>query len=72
MCPKREWFSSYMPYDEVSVLIGKNVVCKTVRIGNIHIRMLTGSNPHERTTRSGFEEESSLVGSFLKLEDTSF
>ena len=32
MCPKREWFSTYKPYDGGSVLMGNGTVCKTVGI----------------------------------------
>ena len=38
MCSKREWFSTYKPYDEGSVLMGNDTVCKTVGIGNIRMR----------------------------------
>jgi len=42
MCPKREWFSTYKTYDGGSILIENDVVCKTVGIGNIRMRMLDG------------------------------
>ena len=42
MCPKREWFSTYKSYDGGSVLIGNDVVCKTVGIDNIRMRMFYG------------------------------
>ena len=42
MCPKREWFSTYKPYDGGSVLMENNAVCKTVGIGNIRMRMFDG------------------------------
>jgi len=35
MRPKREWFSTYKPYDGGSVLMKNDAVCKTVSIGNI-------------------------------------
>ena len=35
ICPKREWFSTYKSYDGGSVLIGNDVMYKTVGIGNI-------------------------------------
>ena len=38
-CPKKEWFSTYKPYDRGSVLMGNDTVCKTVGIGNIFLRM---------------------------------
>ena len=41
MCPKRKWFSTYKSYEGSSVLMG-NTVCKTVGIGNIHMRMFDG------------------------------
>jgi len=42
MCLKKEWYSTYKPYDGGSVLMGNNTVCKTVGIGNIHMRMFDG------------------------------
>ena len=39
---KREWFSTYKPYDGGSVLIGNYVMCKIVGIGNIRMRMFDG------------------------------
>jgi len=42
MCPKREWFSTYKPYDGGSVLIRNDTVCKIVSIGNIRMRMFDG------------------------------
>jgi len=40
--PKREWFSTYKPYDGGSILMGNDAVCKTVGIGNIRMRMFDG------------------------------
>ena len=40
--PKREWFSTYKPYNGGSVLVGNDAVCKTVGIGNIRIRIFDG------------------------------
>ena len=42
MCSKREWFSTYKPYDGGFVLMGNDVVCKTIGIGNIHMRIFDG------------------------------
>jgi len=42
----QKWFSTYKPYDGGSVLVGNNIVCKTVGIGNISMRMFDG---HVRT-----------------------
>ena len=42
MCSKREWFSTYKSYDGGSVLMENDIVCKTVGIGNIRMRMLDG------------------------------
>ena len=42
MYPKREWFSPYKPYDGGSILMENDVVCKTVSIGNIRMRMFNG------------------------------
>jgi len=39
ICLKREWFSTYKSYDEGSVLMEIDTVCKTVGIGNIRMRM---------------------------------
>jgi len=46
MCPKREWFSTFKPYDEGTVLMGNDAVCKTVGIDNIRMRMF---DEHVRT-----------------------
>ena len=42
MCSKREWLSTYKLYGGRSVLMGKTVVCKTVSIDNIRMRMFDG------------------------------
>jgi len=42
MCPKKERFGTYKPYDGGSVLMDNDTVCKTVGIGNIRIRMFDG------------------------------
>jgi len=42
MYPKKEWFSTYKLYDGGSVLMENDVVCKTIGIGNIHMRMFDG------------------------------
>ena len=42
VCPKREWFSTYKPYDGGSVLMGNDASCKTVSIGNICMRIFNG------------------------------
>ena len=42
MCPKREWFSIYKPYDRGSVLMRNDAVCKTVGISNIRMRIFDG------------------------------
>jgi len=42
VCSKREWFSAYKPYDEGFVLMGNDVVCKAVGIGNIRIGIFDG------------------------------
>ena len=42
MCPKREWLSTYKPFDGGSVLLGNNTVCKLIGIINIRMRMFDG------------------------------
>ena len=42
MCLKREWLSTYKPYDKGSILMGNDDVCKIVGIGNIRMRMFDG------------------------------
>ena len=37
-----EWFSTFKPFDGDSVLTGNNIVCKTISIDNICMRMLDG------------------------------
>jgi len=41
--PKREWFSTYKPFDGGSVMMGNGTICKTVNIGNIHMKMFDGN-----------------------------
>jgi len=66
MCPKRKWFNTYKPYDAGSVLMGNDVVCKTIGIGDIRMRIFNG---YVRTLINmrhvpRFKEESSLARSF--------
>ncbi|KAK2994968.1 hypothetical protein RJ640_017429 [Escallonia rubra] len=42
MCPNRDWFATYCPFDGGKVLIGNDVACKVVEIGSIQIRMHDG------------------------------
>ena len=42
MCPKKEWFSTHKTYDGGSVLMGNDVLCRTIGIGNIHMRVFDG------------------------------
>ncbi|KAK2989446.1 hypothetical protein RJ640_018764 [Escallonia rubra] len=42
MCPNRDWFATYRPFDGVKVLMRNDVACKVVGIGSIHIRMYDG------------------------------
>src|SRR3954464_7748960 len=42
VCPKREWFSTYQPCDDGTVLMGNNAECKVVGIGSIRMRMFDG------------------------------
>ena len=69
MCPKKEWVSTYKPYDGGSVLMGNDVVCKAVCISNNRMRIFDG---YVRTLTNvrhvpRFMEESSLVRSFGSL-----
>ncbi|KAL5553358.1 hypothetical protein UlMin_040759 [Ulmus minor] len=43
MCPTRDWFKEYKELDGGKVLIGNNIPCQIVGIGNISIRMFDGS-----------------------------
>src|SRR4051812_46895009 len=42
MCPRREWFSTYQPWDGGSVLMGNNAECNIIGAGNIRMRMFDG------------------------------
>jgi hypothetical protein len=42
LCPHQNWFSTYQVVDGGSVLIGKNVSCKTVVVGSIRINIFDG------------------------------
>jgi len=42
MCSKREWFSTYKPYDGGSILKENDAMCKPVGISNICMRMFDG------------------------------
>lgn len=42
MCPNRSWFTTYMEVNNDTVLMGNNMVCKTVGVGIIQIRMHYG------------------------------
>ena len=42
MCLKRERYSTQKPYDGGSVLMGNDVMWKTIGIGNIHMRIFDG------------------------------
>jgi len=39
MCLKKEWFSTYKPFEGGTVLTGNDVECITVRIDSIHVKM---------------------------------
>ena len=39
MCPHKDWFDTYQPYNGGSVLMGNDAVCKTIGIGTIKIKM---------------------------------
>ncbi|KAL5573220.1 hypothetical protein UlMin_022817 [Ulmus minor] len=43
MCPTRDWFKEYREIDGGKVLMGNNVACQIIGIGNISIRMFDGS-----------------------------
>ena len=65
MCPKREWFSTYNPYDGGSILMRNDAMCKTFGIDNIRISMFDGRfEPSRMFDIFRFKEESSLTGSF--------
>jgi len=39
MCPKKEWFITYEPFEGGTVLMRNDVACKTVGIGSICMKM---------------------------------
>ncbi|KAL5537520.1 hypothetical protein UlMin_043650 [Ulmus minor] len=42
MCPYKEWFCTYQPYDVGIVLMGNDVSCKVIEIGTVKIKMHDG------------------------------
>ena len=73
MWPKREWFSTYNPYDKGSVLTGNDAVCKTVGIGNICMRMFDGQVRTLMNVRQVPDLKKNLLSLELwKLVGTSF
>jgi len=42
MCPKKEWFSIYEPFEGGKFLMGDDVSCKTVETNSIHMKMFDG------------------------------
>jgi len=65
MCPRKEWFNTYEPFDGRTILMGNDAACKTVGISSIRMKMFNG---WVRTVRdliniSRSEEKISLVGS---------
>ncbi|KAL5571573.1 hypothetical protein UlMin_021170 [Ulmus minor] len=42
MCPHKEWFCTYQPYDVGTVLMGNDGSCKVVEIGTVNIKMHDG------------------------------
>ena len=72
MCRKKEWFSIYKPYDGGSDLMGNDVVCKTIDIENIRMRMF---DRHVRTLTNVRHVQDLKKTSCLelwKLKDKSF
>ena len=70
MYPRNEWFSTYEPFKEGIVLMGNDITCKTVGIGNIHIKIF---DKWVRTLKDmrhvpDLRKKSSLVGSLKSSE----
>src|ERR1044072_9168661 len=42
MCPNKDWFSTYQPFDGGKVLLGNNAPCKVAGVGTIRIKMFDG------------------------------
>ena len=71
--PKREWFTTYKPYDGGSVLMENDNVCKTVGIGNIRMRMCDGQARTLTNVRHVPDLKKNLLSWELwKFEDASF
>ena len=41
MCPKKEWFDIYKPYNS-TVIMGNDVACSVIGIGTVKIKMFDG------------------------------
>ena len=39
---RKEWFSTYEPFEGGIVLMGNNVACKTIGLGSVHIKIFEG------------------------------
>jgi len=73
VCPKREWFSTYKPYDGGSVLLGNDIVFKTIGISNIHMRMFDGQVRTLMNLRHILDLRKNLLSlGALKVRGTSF
>jgi len=42
MCPWKEWFNTYEPFERDTVLMGNDASCNTIGIGSIHMKMFDG------------------------------
>ncbi len=41
MCPKKEWFDTYKPYNS-TVIMGNDATCLVIEIGTVKIKMFDG------------------------------
>ena len=75
MCPTKDWLKEYKQIDGGKVLMGNNIACQIVGIGNISIRMFDGSvkilsgvrhvpNLHQNLISIGALDESGFVSRF--------
>ena len=48
MCPNKEWFSTYEPFEGGTMLMGNDAACKTFEICSIRMKMF---DRHVRTLK---------------------
>ncbi|KAL5547991.1 hypothetical protein UlMin_003222 [Ulmus minor] len=72
MCPHKEWFCTYQPYDVGTVLMGNDASCKVIGIGTVKIKMHDGIVRTLGNVRHILELKKNLIslGTFDSLADS--